>query len=225
MAPLIELLVAAYAFLVAHFGTFLDLLQRHILLVLVSESIAIIIAVPLGIFATRNDRARGLIKNFGNLAQSVPTLAIIALMLPILGIGFLPALVGLFIYALLPVLTNTIAGIENVSEGPVEAARGMGMTQTEILRKIQLPLALPVIFAGIRTSTVITVGTAYLAFFIGGGGLGVWVIGGIQLFSMPQLLAGAIPGALLAIGLDTLFGLIEGWLGGEALQSQAGVSA
>jgi osmoprotectant transport system permease protein len=91
----------------------------------------------------------------------------------------------------------------------------MGMTENEILKRIQLPLALPVIFAGIRTSAVINVGTAYLAFFIGGGGLGVWVISGINLFQMEKVLAGAIPGALLAIAMDTLFALVEQRLGGE----------
>ncbi|ODR82176.1 glycine/betaine ABC transporter, partial [Haladaptatus sp. W1] len=148
------------------------------------------------------------------------TLAIIALVFPLLGLGFLPSLVGLFTYALLPILTNTVAGLEDVDESTVAAARGMGMTENQILRKIKLPLALPVIFAGIRTSAVLNVGTAYLAFFIGGGGLGVWVITGISLFDTPQLLAGAIPGALLAIGLDLLFALIERRLGTNSAQTQ-----
>lgn len=182
----------------------------------VFEALAVAIAIPLGIVATRNDRAKSVIESGGNVAQTVPTLAIIALMLPLLWIGFLPALVGLFVYALLPVLTNTIAGLESVDSGTIEAARAMGMTEWEILQKIRLPLALPVIFAGIRTSTVLNVGTAYLAFFIGGGGLGVWVIGGIQLFNTPQLLAGAIAGAVLAIVLDGALALIERRLGSEA---------
>lgn len=142
-------------------------------------------------------------------------------MFPLLGLGFLPALVGLFVYALLPVLTNTIAGIESVDPDTIEAARGMGMTDWEILRKIRLPLALPVIFAGIRTSTVLNVGTAYLAFFIGGGGLGVWVIGGIKLFNTPRLLAGAITGALLAVVLDGALALAERRLGSESESARA----
>ncbi|SEO90067.1 Binding-protein-dependent transport system inner membrane component [Halogranum amylolyticum] len=108
-----------------------------------------------------------------------------------------------------------ITGLEDVDEKTVEAARGMGMTEWEILRKVRLPLAMPVIFAGIRTSTVLNVGTAYLAFFIGGGGLGVWVVGGIQLFNRPQLLAGAITGALLAVTLDGALALAERRIGAE----------
>jgi len=121
-------------------------------------------------------------------------------------------------------LTNTVAGLENVDESTVEAARGMGMTENQIMRKIKLPPAVPVIFAGIRTSAVLNVGTAYLAFFIGGGGLGVWVITGISLFDTAQLLAGAIPGALLAIGLDSLFAFVEGRLSGESMTEQSPVS-
>ena len=206
----------AWKFLQANFDQFLTLLREHLTLVLVSEVLAILVAVPLGIVATRNDRAKEYILGAGNIAQTIPTLAVIALVFPLLGIGFLPALVGLFAYAVLPILTNTITGLEDVSEDTVEAARGMGMTNSEILRKIKLPLSLPIIFAGIRTSVVLNVGTAYLAFFIGGGGLGVWVIGGINLFQMEKVLAGAIPGAMLAITMDSLFALVERKLGGEA---------
>ena len=200
-------------YLLGNLPTFWELLQRHLVLVLISELAAIAIAVPLGVLAARYDRARGTILSLGNVAQTVPPLAIIALAFPILGLGYLPSVVALFVYALLPVLTNTLAGIESVDEGVIDAARGMGMTRNERLLRIELPLALPVIFAGIRTSTIINVGTAYLAFFIGGGGLGVWVISGINLFNMPQVVAGAVPGALLAISLDFILGRIEGRLG------------
>ena len=215
----------AYRFLTSHWSKFLLLLWTHIKLVLVSELLAIAVAVPLGIAATRFPRAKSSIKGFGNTAQTIPTLAILFLLLPITGIGFVTAVVGLFVYALLPILTNTIAGIEGVDDGVVEAARGMGMTDMEILRKIELPLAIPVIFAGIRTSAVIGVGTAYLAFFVGGGGLGLWVLQGIKLFQMQMALAGAIPGALLAISLDSGFALLERHLGGEGLQSEDIASA
>jgi osmoprotectant transport system permease protein len=209
-------LFEAWQFLLTNLDRFVELLSQHLMLVLISEVLAIAVAVPLGVLATRNERTKSYILGAGNVAQTVPTLAIIALVFPILGIGFLPALVGLFAYAVLPILTNTITGLEDVSDDTIEAARGMGMTENEILRKIQLPLSIPVIFAGIRTSAVINVGTAYLAFFIGGGGLGVWVISGINLFEMQKVLAGAIPGALLAITMDSLFALIEHRLGGEA---------
>lgn len=217
-------LPAAYGFLLENFDKFIELLQQHLTLVLVSEFLAIAVAVPAGILAMREPRVKGYILGVGNVAQTIPTLAVIALVFPVLGLGFEPALVGLFAYAILPILTNTIAGIDSVDENTIGAARGMGMTKNEILRKIQLPLALPVIFAGIRTSAVINVGTAYLAFFIGGGGLGIWVVGGIKLYQMPMVLAGAIPGALLAISMDSAFAIVEHRLGGEALQ-QAGTGA
>lgn len=218
-------LVAAWAFLLENFDQFIELLIQHILLVGLSVLLAIIFAVPLGVLATRNERAKAYILGTGNVAQTIPTLAIIALVFPLLGIGFLPSLVGLFTYAILPILTNTITGLEDVDPGTIEAARGMGMTENEILRNIKLPLAVPVIFAGIRTSAVLNVGTAYLAFFIGGGGLGVWVISGINLFDMPQVLAGAIPGALLAITMDSTFALVERWLGGDAATNDQAAAA
>lgn len=215
----------AWRYLLEHQTEFLGLLTTHLQLVVVAVACAILVAVPAGVLATRRPKLKGYILGLGNVAQSVPTIAIIFLVFPVLGIGFTTALVGLFTYALLPILTNTIAGIEDVDESTVEAARGMGMTDWEILREIQLPLALPVIFAGIRTASVITVGTAYLAFFIGGGGLGLWVVVGIKLFNMPQVLAGAIPGALLAIGMDSLFALVEHRLGGEGLQNASAAGA
>lgn len=224
MTPVIlgvfDQLPAAYEFITSHWSQFLHHLWTHMKLVLIAELLAILVAVPLGIAATRFPRAKSGIQGFGNTAQTIPTLAIIFLMIPITGIGFVTAVAGLFVYALLPILTNTIAGIEGVDEGMVEAAKGMGMTDMEILRKIQLPKAIPVIFAGIRTSVVIGVGTAYLAFFVGGGGLGTWVLQGIKLYQMEMAIAGAVPGALLAISLDSGFALLERYLGGEALQSE-----
>ena len=213
MAGAIGTFLAGMQYLFSNLPEFFDLLQRHLALVFVSEAAAILIAVPLGVVAARYDRARGPILSVGNVAQTVPPLAVLALAFPLLGLGYRPSVVALFVYALLPVLTNTI-----------DAARGMGMTENERLREIQLPLALPVIFAGIRTSTVINVGTAYLAFFIGGGGLGSWVISGINLFNMPQVMAGAVSGALLAIVLDLGLAAVEGRLsdsGVEMTQSTA----
>ncbi|MFC5969929.1 ABC transporter permease [Halomarina salina] len=209
----LDVLWATWEFLVANQGRFVELLREHLLLVFVSELVAVAIAIPLGVLAVQNDRASAIIGSAGNVAQTVPTLAVIALTFPILGLGFEPALVGLAVYALLPVLTNTIAGLESVDDDTVEAAHGMGMTWWDVMRDVRFPQAVPVIFAGIRTSVVLNVGTAYLAFFIGGGGLGVWVIGGIKLFSTAQLLAGAIPGALLAIALDAGLALVERQIG------------
>lgn len=221
MAGVTSTFLEGMQYLFNNLPTFWELLSRHLVLVLVSELVAIAVAVPMGVAATRYERVKGPILSLGNVAQTIPPLAIIALSFPVLGLGYLPSVVALFIYALLPVLTNTIAGIESVDEGVIDAARGMGMTKNERLRRIELPLALPVIFAGIRTSTIINVGTAYLAFFIGGGGLGVWVISGINLFNMPQVVAGAVPGALLAISLDFILGRVEGHLGDSSPEGSA----
>lgn len=221
MAGVTQTLSLAFEYWLSHFDRFLELLHRHLELVLVSELAAIAIAIPLGIIATRYDWTKSSILTLGNTAQTVPPLAVIALTFPILGLGYMPAVVALFVYALLPVLTNTIAGIESVDQGAIDAARGMGMTRNQQLLKVELPKAIPIIFGGIRTSTIINVGTAYLAFFIGGGGLGLWVISGINLFNMPQVLAGAIPGAILAISLDTILGVVERYLGRDVVSETA----
>ncbi|WP_148414549.1 ABC transporter permease [Haloferax sp. KTX1] len=214
-----NLLVEATNYLLSNFDTFVDLLREHLILVLVAQVGAILVAVTAGILATRNERTKTWVLSSGNISQTVPPLAVIALVFPFVGIGFNSALLAMWVYALLPIITNTIAGIEDVDEGTIRAAKGMGMTDSEILRQIQLPLAVPVIFAGIRTSTVMNVGTAYLAIFIGAGGLGDWVVTGIQLFNTPQILAGAIPGAVLAISLDTILGVAERNLDTQTTQS------
>ncbi|POG54268.1 MULTISPECIES: ABC transporter permease [Haloferax] len=219
-----NLLVEATNYLLSNFDTFVDLLREHLILVLVAQVGAILVAVTAGILATRNERTKTWVLSSGNISQTVPPLAVIALVFPFVGIGFNSALLAMWVYALLPIITNTIAGIEDVDEGTIRAAKGMGMTDSEILRQIQLPLAVPVIFAGIRTSTVMNVGTAYLAIFIGAGGLGDWVVTGIQLFNTPQILAGAIPGAVLAISLDTILGVAERNLDTQTTQSGGAVA-
>lgn len=215
-----NILFATFEYLSSNFSTFLQLLQEHVLLVVLAEVAAIIIAVPVGILATRNETVKRYGLQVANVFHTIPPLAVIALVFPIVGIGIRAGFVALWVYGLLPILINTITGIEEVSEDTVQAARGMGMTENQILRQVQLPLAVPVIFAGIRTSTVINVGNAYLAFFIGAGGLGDWVISGIVLFNNPQILAGAIPGALLAILLDVSLGQVEARLGGTSEAGQ-----
>ncbi|WP_345784086.1 ABC transporter permease [Natronolimnohabitans sp. A-GB9] len=189
--------------------------RGHLELVVVAELAALAFAIPASILAVRHDRIKKVVLGLGNVGQTIPTLAILALALPLLGLGFWPSILGLWAYAILPIIVNTVKGIENVDEEMVEAARGMGMTDWEILRSIQLPLALPVIFAGVRTSIVLVIGTAYLAMFIGGPGLGVMVVGGIQAYDWAQVIAGAIPGALLAIGADLSLSRIERYLGGD----------
>ncbi len=182
---------------------------EHIGLTFISLFLAILIAVPVGIWITRRSKYAPAVLGFAGVLQTIPSIALLGFMIPILGIGIKPAIFALFLYAILPILRNTYTGIREVDESVREAAKGMGMTSRQILSKVELPLALPVIFAGIRTATVINVGVATLASYIGAGGLGEFIFGGIALDNSPMVLAGAIPAALLAIFFDQLLALVQ----------------
>lgn len=188
---------------------FATMLRQHMTMVFIAEFLAIGIAVPAGIIATRHPTVSTVVMNAGAIAQTLPALGVIALSFVYLGIGLRPTVLAMTIYALLPMLKNTVAGIESIEESQVRAGRGMGMTMWERLRMIELPLALPVIFAGIRTSTVLCVGVAYLGAFIGAGGLGNLVTRGISTVDTSLMLAGAIPGALLVLFFDQFFRYLE----------------
>src|SRR5699024_80873 len=161
------------------------------------------------LLATRYEKISGPVLGAVGIIQTIPSIALLGFMLPLLGIGPLPAITALFLYALLPIVRNTYSGINEVEDSVTEAARGMGMTDGQILRKVELPLATPVIFAGIRTATVINVGVATLCALIGAGGLGEYIFRGIALNSGVMIMAGALPAALLALSFDFLLGLLE----------------
>ena len=175
---------------------------------------AIAVGLPLGIVLTRQRfrRYANAVTQIVNLGTTIPTLAIIALAMSVFGIGAPPAIFGLFTLTLLPIVLNTIAGLRMVPPHLIEAARGMGMTPGQILRRVELPNAVFVILAGIRTALAINVGTVPLAFLIGGGGLGELIFTGIDLMEPTMLLAGAIPTALLAIFVDFAIGQCQYWL-------------
>ena len=182
---------------------------EHLWLTGISVLIAVVVGLLLGIFLTRHHRFAGPVIGFANVIQTIPSLALLGFMIPLLGIGALPALLALFLYALLPIIRNTYTGIADVNPAVKEAGKGLGMTDHQLLTKVELPLALPVIFAGIRTATVINVGVATLCAFIGAGGLGEFIFTGIALNNSNLILVGAIPAAVLAILLDLLLGLIQ----------------
>ncbi|MBX0316501.1 ABC transporter permease [Planomicrobium glaciei] len=182
---------------------------EHIYLSFVAVAIGIAIALPTGILIARYRRYAEPIIGVTAIFQTIPSLALFGFLVPILGIGSPTALVALIIYALLPILRNTYTGITGVDGSVIEAGRGMGMTRTQILRQIELPLALPFIMAGIRTATVLTVGIATLATFVGAGGLGDIIYRGLQSYNNALVLAGALPVALLAIGFDLVLKQIE----------------
>jgi len=182
---------------------------QHIKLVAVSMGIAIVIGVTLGIAVSRFRRLEGPVIGTAGMLQTIPSLALLGFMIPLFGIGELPSIIALFLYSLLPIIRNTHTGIVSVDKSVIEAASGMGMTDTQILFRIQLPIAFPVIMAGVRTSTVINVGTATLAAFIGAGGLGDFIFLGISRSMDALVLIGAVPAALLALLLDFVLGRLE----------------
>lgn len=195
---------------------------EHLAMTAVAVVAAIAVAVPLGIYLTRRRELAATVFGMINSIQTIPSLALLGFMIPLFGLGFLPAVVALFCYALLPILRNTVTGIEGVDEGIKEAAVGMGMSEIQILCKVELPLAMSAIMAGIRTSTVIIVGWATLAAYIGGGGLGRLIMAGMSMGKEQLILAGAIPAAILALSLDFMLGWLEGRLAVPG-QKQGGV--
>ena len=195
---------------VARQDQLLAALHAHLLLVVIPVTAATLVAVPLGIWSTRNRFVETIAIGFANVMQTVPSLALLAIMIPLgFGIGRPPAYVALFLYALLPILRNTYTGIKEVESSLKEAAEGMGMTEMQMLKKVELPLAVPVIMAGIRTSTVIIIGTAVLAAYIGGGGFGEFIIAGLSTIRDDLILLGAVPSALLALLGDRILGHVE----------------
>lgn len=192
-------------------GSLLELVWEHMSLVIVSSVISIIVGITVGVMVTR-PRGRnflGIVTNLSSLGQTFPPVAVLALAVPALGFGFKPTVVALFLYGLLPIIRNTISGIETIQPDVKEAAYGMGMTSWQVLYRIELPLSARVIMAGIRISVVINIGTATVGATIGAGGLGSPIIAGLIGENPAYVLEGAIPAALLAIILDMFLGQIE----------------
>ena len=199
-------------------GEVLSATSIHIQLVFFSMIIATTLAVTLGIIVTRVPKLKTIVLGGTGILQTVPSLALLGFMIPIFGIGVKTAIAALFLYSLLPIMRNTYTGIKDVDPATIEAAKGMGMTSMQILIKVELPLAVPVIMAGIRTAAVINVGNATLAAFIGAGGLGDFIFLGITRGIDGLILLGAIPAALLALILETFFGAVERWTTPEGLK-------
>jgi osmoprotectant transport system permease protein len=201
--------VSVLSYLLEHPAQVLALARAHLWISLLATGIATAVSVPLGIVVHRVRAVRVLALGMVNVGQAIPSLALLGLMLPLLGIGFTPALVAISVRALLPILLNTYAGLLSIPQHIIEAARGMGMTDAQILWRVELRLASPVIVAGIRTALVVSIGVATLAAYIGAGGLGDLIFQGIAMVDTPLLLAGAIPAAGLAFAADGLFGILE----------------
>jgi osmoprotectant transport system permease protein len=193
-------------------GEIFEATVQHIGLVAVAMLIAVAVGVPLGIAATRHAAAGRWVMMVANVMQTVPSLALFGLLIPLPllgGIGSRTAIVALTVYALLPIIRNTHVGIKSVDPAVIEAARGMGLTDRQLLTRVELPLSAGVILAGIRVATVISIGIATIAAAIGAGGLGTFIFRGLSMVNNQLILAGAIPAAFLAILADAGFGWLE----------------
>jgi len=197
--------VKVLQFMWADRSEILHLSAEHVFLVFVSIALAVAIGVPVGILMTRRPRMGKPILAFANIVQTIPSLALFGFLIPIPyigGIGTRTAILALLLYSLLPIIRNTFAGISGVEPAVREAARGMGMTNSQILWQVEIPLSLGVIFAGVRVATVIAVGVATIAAAIGAGGLGMFIFRGTSMLDYRVILAGAIPAALIALAAD-----------------------
>jgi osmoprotectant transport system permease protein len=201
-----------WTFFLTHRSEILSATLDHLTLVVIAMAFAIAIAVPLGMFIVQHGHLRAIALGIASVFQTVPSLALFGFLIPIPfigGIGRRTAIVALVLYALLPILRNTYVGLTGIDPAILEAAEAMGMTNTQILLRVRLPLALSVILAGIRTATVITIGVATIAAAIGAGGLGTFIFRGVAMVNDSVILAGAIPAALLAIFADLLLGQLQ----------------
>lgn len=200
------------SFITSRSSQIIDLIFEHIGLTIFAVIMAIVVGIPLGILITRVKKLSAPILGFANVVQAVPSLAVLGFLIPLLGIGSKPAILMVFLYSLLPIIKNTYTGLININPDIIEASRGMGMTNGQILKMVQIPLALPIIMTGIRISAVTAVGLMTIAAFVGAGGLGYMVFSGVQTVNNNMILAGAIPACLLALAMDFIVGKIEKWV-------------
>ncbi|MFP3635405.1 ABC transporter permease [Bacillus sp. SIMBA_033] len=196
-------------FLQTNGGELLYKTWEHLYISIIAVILGIVVAVPLGVVLTRMKKGAGAVIGAVNIVQTLPSLAILAFFIPLLGVGKVPAIVALFFYSVLPILRNTYTGIQGVNKNLLESGKGIGMTVWEQIRLVELPLAVPVIMAGIRTSTIYLIGWATLASFIGGGGLGDYIFIGLNLYQPEYIIGGAVPVTILAIIIDYLLAATE----------------
>lgn len=185
------------------------LIWEHLYISLTALGLGAIVAVPLGIALTRTNKIATVVIGLASILQTVPSLALLALMIPFFGVGPVPAIIALFIYSLLPILRNTYTGMKGVDPSLVDAAKGMGMTEIQLVKKVELPQAAPVIMAGIRLSGTYVIAWAALASFIGAGGLGDFIFNGLNLFIPELIIGGTIPVTILALVVDFGLGRLE----------------
>lgn len=182
---------------------------EHLLLTYTSLFVSIAVGIPLAVLSLRSKRLASIIIGFANLVQAIPSFAVVAIVVPLLGIGFTPAIFAIFLRALLPIVKNTYVGLSEVNEAIVDAARGIGLTEWEIIRHVRFPHAYPAMFAGIKFAAILANSIAILTAIIGSGGLGSLVFEGLASFNTDKILAGSIPAILMAVVIDLSFSYLE----------------
>lgn len=190
----------------------MDLLHKigeHFTMSLSALILGCLIAIPLGIVASRSKKLSGVLLSISSLLQTIPSLALLAIMVPLLGVGKVPAIVALCIYSLLPILRNTVLGMEAVDKNTLDAAKGMGMTRFQQIWKVQLPLAFDVMMSGIRLSATYVIAWTSLAAYIGTGGLGDYIFMGLNNYNISMIVAGTIPGIVMALAVDLILGKFQ----------------
>ncbi len=198
-----------FAFILSRWSTILSLTLEHLLIVFIAMVVSVALGVLVGILITKSRVAAGIVLNFTNILMTIPSLALFSLLIPVLGIGKVPAIVGLVAYTQLPIIRNVYTGLMTVSPSILEAARGMGLTERKIMRTIKIPLAFSAMMAGIRTATVMGIGIGAIAGYIGAGGLGVYIFQGISRSSDQMVIVGATIISLISIFTDRILGRIQ----------------
>lgn len=196
-------------FILKNYMIIINKTLEHMSLAGMSVLLACVFGVPIGFSIVNHKKVANIVINIANVIQTIPSLALFAFCMPYFGIGRKPAIFALFLYALLPIIKNTLIGIRNVNPAIIEAARGMGMSKTQIMFKVEVPMAISVIMAGIRIATVTCIGIATIATLIGAGGLGDLIYQGIGMLNYPMILTGAIASAALALLADFVLGMCE----------------
>ncbi|MFQ3905600.1 ABC transporter permease [Staphylococcus sp. Mo2-7] len=192
-------------------GQLISKTAEHFYISMIALLIAIVVAVPLGIILSKMKRTSNIVLTIAGVLQTIPTLAVLAIMIPIFGVGKLPAIVALFIYVLLPILNNTVLGVKNIDNNIKEVGTSMGMTKLQLMKDIELPLALPLILGGIRLSSVYVISWATLASYVGAGGLGDFVFNGLNLYDPLMIVSAAVLVTILALVVDVLLSIVEKW--------------
>jgi len=206
----------------SNIGTISQKVIEHLYISVVSLAIGSLIAVPIGILISKSKKLSNLILSIASVLQTLPSLALLAMMVPFFGVGKLPAIVALVIYSLLPILRNTILGMQSVDKNVLDASYGMGMSYFQVLTKVQIPLALPIIISGISLSGIYVVAWATIASYIGAGGLGDLIFMGLNNYNFGAILGGAIPVTLLALLFDFGIGSIEKIVTPKKLEKERG---